>query len=175
MSRGNRLPAAQQDSYIVRFFVDGTDDTQVGVTTTTETNLSASPMASGNLSTWTAPWPCRVAEVFVESQLLASGDASQFRVRRNDLGALSTADDVISNGVGTSAVDYVILTSTAANQYQRQRYTGDPDVEGISGVVGFVEAQEVLAAGDRLTATYKMAAAGDSMSHVRCIVTVNRI
>jgi len=190
--RGTQLHAGGQDTFIVQFFNTRSGaDTVTTVSTTTETVLGVIPPGTltgkANVySHWTAPWPCAISEVFVEASMGASGDIMDFRVRREDLAALATADDVIRNAVSASAVDYLRLTGTATGGYKRLRYTGvlqDTSVAPYHHVTtassdtatGFLDSERVLAAGDRISATYKMGAAGDLASHVRCIVTLAKL
>lgn len=185
MGRGTRLQAGGQDTHVVEFHMGTGADTVSSVTTTAETSLNTVFSQGGDVAYWTAPWPCRVAEVYCEANFTASGDAANFRVRRNDIAAVTTADDIIRNAVGGSATDAVRVTAAAAATATVVRYTGElqdtsvsPSLTGIASTEtasGFFDGETVLAAGDRLTATYAMQATLDAMSHVRCKVTVAKI
>jgi hypothetical protein len=193
MSRGNRVGPGGTDSFVVGFFnpASAADTTPI-LTTTAETLLTAQlgpGVYTGKTTTythWTAPWPCMISEVFYEGQLLASGDIANLRVRREDLAAYSTADDVIRNAVGGATTDAIRLTATAANQYQRVRYTGVPQDTSVAPyyatvtassdtATGFLKGERVLAAGDRISVTNAMGAAGDSITHLRCYITLSKL
>jgi hypothetical protein len=196
MSRGTNLSAGSENTFCVYFFlasdtgeVDSGAASGVGVTTTVETALVINPPATGGgtvkMSRWTAPWPCRVAEVFVEGTRVASGDI-EYRVRRHDVAAYATADDIIRNAIGGAATD-AIKTSHTAGGYTRKRYTGIPQDTNVAPyfhvttvssdtATGFQYSEVVLAAGDRLSATYrKTASSNDSVTHLRCIVTLAKL
>ena len=117
------------------------------------------------------PFGCRIAEVAAAGELLASGDEFRFRVRRHDSDANGTATDVISNSTdGSTVVDYVRITATAANQPQSVQYDGSADVSG-STAVGFVEAQAHFDVGDYLTVTAQNLVSADSVSHLQVFVS----
>lgn len=177
MSRGNRLPGGGQDSFVVEFNLPILGPMSTDAAVTAETALSVGFMQSttaANIQTeWTAPWPCRVAEVYSQGEFAAAADEMRIRVRRGTATAF-TADDVINNGVGSATVDYVQLLAATADEFLSVRYDGTPQAESV-GAEGFVEAEQVFAAGDRLSATYEMITDGDLASHVRVLVTMNRI
>jgi len=167
------------DSFVIEFHLNEAGaDTKTGVTTTVETSLAVGHVGTGvtnPLTRWTAPWPCIVSEVFGEAQLTGSNDIVKYRVYKAPTGAPAAGTVVIENSTdGATSTSAIVLTATAANQFQRVRYTGDPQTAGI-GTDGFNETQKLMAIGEKLKATYQMGAAGDIASHMRCFVTVSRL
>jgi hypothetical protein len=203
----NIAVSGQKDTFVVRFRqnLSGAMTSVIASTVTTEVSLAhawnspneivhSAALTKPELM-WIAPWPCVVTEVFGRARFTRAVTGLRYRVRRHDVAnvlsvgnAVGSEDDIIRNVHTKSGADNyqdsVLVESTAIASIASTRYTGipqsdakPPDYTNNLGV-GYLEAEQTLAAGDMLSVTVAYNPSTiqiGTASHVSCMVTVSRI
>lgn len=188
MSRGTILQAGGQDCYVIPFCItNAAATTAVTTIASTFTRLQTVLNMADDEPVWTAPWPCRIVEVYTELRSSVVGDGAKIAVRTASAqsaapGPAETTTDVIRNAYGGSAVNYIVCVAAAANTMANVRYTGElqdtsvasnpTGVVGTETATGFYDANADLAAGDNIYCLYALKAAEDTFSHLKVFITV---
>ena len=188
MSRGTVLQAGGQDCFVIPFVVtNAAITTAVSTIASTFTRLQTASNMADDEPIWTAPWPCKIVEVYGELRATTVGDGVKIAVRTAATqsaapGPAETTTDVIRNAYSGSAVNYIVVVAAAANTMAYVRYTGTLQDTAVSpnptGVVstetatGFWDGRAIMAAGDNMYCLYALNAAEDSVSHLKVFVTV---